>query len=107
METLTFEVVRFHGTYHAILGRPCYVKFTISTSFQRTYECEVECYELASVIIAFEELAVIKEATIEEVPDSKWSARSFEPTEDTKEILIDPSSYEEKVVRIDTSLSPK
>ena len=27
METLTFEVVRFHGTYHAILGRPCYAKF--------------------------------------------------------------------------------
>ena len=26
-KTLTFEVVRFHGTYHAILGRPCYVKF--------------------------------------------------------------------------------
>ncbi|XP_066311368.1 uncharacterized protein [Miscanthus floridulus] len=27
METLTFEVVGFPGTYHAILGRPCYVKF--------------------------------------------------------------------------------
>ena len=27
METLSFEVVRFHRTYHAILGRPCYVKF--------------------------------------------------------------------------------
>ena len=27
METLTFEVVRFHGTYNAILGRPCYMKF--------------------------------------------------------------------------------
>ena len=27
METLTFEVVGFHGTYHAILGRPCYAKF--------------------------------------------------------------------------------
>ena len=27
METLNFEVVRFHGAYHAILGRPCYVKF--------------------------------------------------------------------------------
>ena len=26
-ETLTFEVVGFHGTYHAILGRPCYFKF--------------------------------------------------------------------------------
>ena len=26
-ETLTFEVVAFHGTYHTILGRPFYVKF--------------------------------------------------------------------------------
>ena len=26
-EALTFEVVGFHGTYHAILGRPCYMKF--------------------------------------------------------------------------------
>ncbi|XP_066373176.1 uncharacterized protein [Miscanthus floridulus] len=59
-ETLTFEVVSFHKTYHAILGRPCYVKFmavpnytylklkmpsphgviTIGTFFQRTYECD-------------------------------------------------------------------
>ena len=27
IETLTFEVVGFHGTYHAILGHPCYVNF--------------------------------------------------------------------------------
>ena len=27
METLTFEVVGFHGTYDAILGCPCYAKF--------------------------------------------------------------------------------
>jgi hypothetical protein len=26
-ETLTFEVVGFSGTYHAILGRPAYAKF--------------------------------------------------------------------------------
>ena len=26
-ETLTFKVVGFHGTYHAVLGRPFYVKF--------------------------------------------------------------------------------
>jgi hypothetical protein len=26
-ETLTFEVVRFRGTYHAVLGWLCYVKF--------------------------------------------------------------------------------
>jgi hypothetical protein len=26
-ETLTFEVVEFSGTYHAILGTPAYAKF--------------------------------------------------------------------------------
>jgi hypothetical protein len=26
-EILTFEVVGFRGTYHAVLGRPCYTKF--------------------------------------------------------------------------------
>ena len=26
-KTFTFEVVGFHGTYDAILGRPCYAKF--------------------------------------------------------------------------------
>ena len=26
-EAFTFEVVGFHGTYHAILGQPCYAKF--------------------------------------------------------------------------------
>jgi hypothetical protein len=26
-ETLTFEVVGFRGTYHVVLGRPCYAQF--------------------------------------------------------------------------------
>jgi hypothetical protein len=26
-ETLTFEVVSFHGTYHTVLGQRCYMKF--------------------------------------------------------------------------------
>ena len=75
METLTFEVVGFHETYHAILGRPCYAKFmgfpnytylklkmpgscrviTIGTSFQRAYECEVECYEHTTIIADLEQ----------------------------------------------------
>ena len=91
-ETLTFEVVGFHGTYHAILGRPCYAKFmaipnntylklkmpgpcgviTISTSFQRAYECEVECCEHDATIVASKELAAIREEVVEEAPDPKW-----------------------------------
>ena len=59
------------------------------------------------VIIASEELTVIKEGTAEEAPDSERSNRSFEPTEGIKEVLIDPSSSEGKVVRIGTTLSSK
>jgi hypothetical protein len=40
-ETLTFEVVGFRGTYHAVLGRPCYAKFmvvpTTATSSSRCW----------------------------------------------------------------------
>ncbi|XP_066373341.1 uncharacterized protein [Miscanthus floridulus] len=124
---LTFEIVGFLGTYHAILGCPCYAKFmaipnytylklmipspggviTVSTSFQRTYECEVECCNHATAIVASRELAAIKKEVTEEAPDPKKSTRSFKPTEGSKEVLIDPDSSNDKVVRIGTTLSSK
>ena len=33
IETLTFEVVGFHGIYHSILGRPCYAKFMVVPNY--------------------------------------------------------------------------
>jgi hypothetical protein len=57
--------------------------------------------------VAFEELMIIKEGITEEAPDSKQLAGSFEPTEGTKVVLIDPNSSKGKVVRIGTSLYPK
>ncbi|XP_066316608.1 uncharacterized protein [Miscanthus floridulus] len=127
MEILTFEVVGFHGTYHTILGHLCYVKFmavpnntylklrmpgprgviTVGTFIERAYECEVECYKHATAIVASKELATIREEIIEEAPNLKWLARSFEPMEGTKEVLIDPNSSEDKVVLIGTTLSSK
>jgi hypothetical protein len=80
---------------------------TIGASFQRADECEVECCVLAAVTIASEVLAIIRKDTIEEAPDSKRSARSFEPTEGTKEVLIDPSSSDGKLLRVGTDLSTK
>jgi hypothetical protein len=32
-ETLTFEVVGFRRTYHAVLGRPCYAKFMVVPNY--------------------------------------------------------------------------
>jgi hypothetical protein len=63
-ETLTFEVVGFTGTYHAILERLAYTKFmavpnytylklkipgpkgiiTVGPTYQRAYECNAECF---------------------------------------------------------------
>ena len=80
---------------------------TIGTSFQRAYEWKVECCEHGSTIIASEELAVIKEGTTEEAPDSKRSTGSSEPTEDVNEVLIEPSSSKGKVVHIGTTVSSK
>ena len=78
---------------------------TVGTSFQRAYECEVECCEHVAVIVSSQKLAAIREDIVEEVPDPKRSARSFEPVEEAKEVLIDPSSSKGKVVRIGTTLS--
>ena len=53
-------------------------------------------------IVASKELATIREEVIEEAPDPKWLAGSFEPIEGAKEVLIDPSCSKGKVVRIGT-----
>ena len=124
-ETLTFDVVGFPRTFHAILGRPCYAKFmavpnytylklkmlgpfgviTVGTSFQRAYECEVECCNHAIATVASKELIALQEEVTGEAPDAKQSAGSFEPAEGSKEVLIDPSNSEDKMVRIRTTLS--
>ena len=82
-------MVGFHGTYHSILGRPCYMKFmavpnytylklkmsgpcgviTIDTSFQHAYECKVECCDHATTIVTSKELAAIRKEVAEETPD--------------------------------------
>ena len=78
---------------------------TIDTSFQRAYECEVECCEHAVIIFTSKELVAIREEVIEEATDPKRSAMSFEPIEGSKEVLIDPNGSKGKAVRIGTTLS--
>ena len=78
---------------------------TIGTSFQRAYECEVECCGHATAIIASGELAALKEEISEEAPKAKKLVGSFKLAEGFKEVLIDPSSSEGKMVHIGTTLS--
>jgi hypothetical protein len=43
----------------------------------------------------------------QDIPNPKRHARSFEPTEETKLIFLDPKTSEGKALRISSSLDPK
>jgi hypothetical protein len=126
-ETLTFEVVGFRGTCHAVLGRPYYAKFmavsnytylklkmpgpnrviTVGSTYRHVYECDVECVEFAEAIAESEALIADLECLSKEVPDAKRHAGNFKPTEAVKSITLDPSNDACKQVWIGSELDPK
>ena len=78
---------------------------TIGTSFQRAYECEVECCGHTAAIVTSRELAALKEEVTKEAPDAKKLIRSFKSAEGSKEVLVDPRNTEGKTVCVGTTLS--
>jgi hypothetical protein len=126
-ETLTFEVVGFQGTYHAVLGRPCYAKFmavpsytylklktpgpngtiTVGSTYRHAYECDVECMEYVETIAESEALIADLDCLSKEAPDAKRHAGNFEPAEAVKSVSLDPSNDACKHVRIGSELDPK
>ena len=76
-------MVDFLGSYHAILGRPCYAKFmampnytylklkmpepngliTMSSAFSHAFTCDHEHYELATAVINSFELPQLGESS--------------------------------------------
>jgi len=111
-EVLTFEVVDFSGSYHAILGQPCYAKFmailnytylklkmpgpngviTIGSTFSHAYTCDREHYELATVVINSAELSALRNSATLVVLDynGPTSSSAFHPTKETKAVEINP-----------------
>jgi hypothetical protein len=111
-EALTFEVVGFRGTYHAVLGRSCYAKFmavpnytylklkmpgpngiiTVGSTYRHAYECDVECVEYAEALAEYEALIADLERLSKEAPDVKRHASNFEPVETVKSVTLDPAT---------------
>jgi hypothetical protein len=126
-ETLTFEVVGFRGTYHTVLGRPCYAKFmavpnytylklkmpgpngviTVGSMYRHAYECDVECVEYVEALAESEALIADLECLSKEVPDAKRHTGNFEPAEAVKSAALDPSNDACKQVQIGSELDPK
>jgi hypothetical protein len=126
-ETLTSEVVGFRGTYHAVLGRPCYAKFmavpnytylklkmpgpngviTMGSMYRHVYECGMKCVEYTEALAESEALIADLECLSKEVPDAKRHAGNFEPAETVKSVALDPNNDASKQVRIGSKLDPK
>jgi hypothetical protein len=126
-ETLTFEVVGFRGTYHAVLGRPCYAKFmavpnytylklkmsgpnrviTVGSTYRHAYECDVECVEYTEALAESEALIADLESLSNEMLDAKRHVGNFEPAVTVKSVPLDPSNNTSKQVRIGSELDPK
>ena len=127
-EVLTFEVVDFLGSYHAILGWPCYAKFraipnytylklklprsngviTVGSTFSHAYTCDHEHFELATAVINSSELPWLEELSTLAILDYNklTSSTAFHPLEETKAVGIDPTDPT-KTVQIGTQLSAK
>ena len=128
LEILTFKVVDFLGSYHAILGRPCYAKFmaipnytnlklkmsgpngviTVGSAFLHAFTCDREHYELATTVVNSSELPWLGESLTPVVPyyNKPTSLMAFRPLEETKAVGIDPINPT-KTVRIGTQLPAK
>jgi hypothetical protein len=120
-------VVGFRGTYHTVLGRPCYAKFmavpnytylklkmpgpkgiiTVESTYRHAYECDVECVEYAEAIAESKALIADLDCLSKEAPDAKRHADNFETAEAVKSVPLDPSNDADKKVRIDSELDPK
>jgi hypothetical protein len=122
-ETLTFEVVGFLGTYHAILERSAYAKFmavtnymylklkipgpkgiiTVGRTYQHAYKCDAECYQFAEAIIRAERLRAEPRSEDQDVPESSKRA-ACKPAKDVKDAVV---SDDGRTLRIGTALDPK
>ncbi|XP_066316478.1 uncharacterized protein [Miscanthus floridulus] len=126
-EVLTFEVVGFKGTYHAILWRPCYAKFmvipnytylklkmsgpndiiTIESRYEHAYDCDVKCIKYAKAPVEAETLIVNLDRLGSEAPESKCHAGTFEPAEAVKLTPVDPTCSNDQALMISATLDSK
>ena len=126
-EVLTFEVVRFGGTYHTILGRPCYAKFmavpnytylklkmpgpngviTVESTYEHAFDCDVECIEYVKALVEANTLIADLDRLGSQLLEPKHRARTFEPAEAIKLIPVDPAYPDDRALRISATLDIK
>jgi len=80
---------------------------TVSSSYEHTYECDIESVEYGEVVENTTELASKLKAFAAEALEPKHHAVSFEPAEGTKKVPLDPDNSNNKALTIIADLNPK
>jgi hypothetical protein len=128
-EPIWFKVVDMSSLYHVLLGRPALAKFmavphyaylkmkllgpigviTVSGCFKKSLECARARSQLAEAVVITEEKFQLLHhvaLTQQDVPVCQSPMEQFQPSNDTKKILLDESDPT-KFVIIGTGLSAK
>jgi hypothetical protein len=78
---------------------------TVGPTYQRTFECNVECFQFAETIIRSERHHAEPRSENQDVRESsKCAASSFEPAEDIKDAVI---FDDDRTLCIGMALDPK
>jgi hypothetical protein len=78
---------------------------TVGPTYQRAYECDVECFQFAEATVWSARLHAGPHFEDQDIPESsKRAACSFEPAKDVKDTIV---SDDGRKLRIGTILDPK
>ena len=81
---------------------------TIGSSFEHAYESDVECVEHAEALALDEALTAQLQGMAEEAMESKQQhTGTFEPTEGSKDVPLNPKTSDGKTLKISATLSSK
>ncbi|XP_066344413.1 uncharacterized protein [Miscanthus floridulus] len=80
---------------------------TIESTYEHAYNYDIECIEYVEALMEAETLIVNLNRLGSETPDSKRRARTFEPVEAVKLILVNPTCPDDRALRISATLDIK
>jgi hypothetical protein len=81
---------------------------TVGSSFEHTYECDIECIEHMEAQAEDEALAATLDKMASEALDSTHRyAGSFKPAEGIKEVSLNPNHPDDKALQVSATLDSK
>ncbi|XP_066396215.1 uncharacterized protein [Miscanthus floridulus] len=79
----------------------------IESTYEHAYDYNIECIEYTEALVEAETLIVDLDRLGSQLPEPKRRARTFEPAEAIKLILVDPTCPDDRALRISATLDIK